>query len=121
MFYFDNYLKRAIFTLSVTVTLTALGAAISASDAIDRINDIEATIKLNEDTSKEVENDISEEKFTVKDSGGRIGVFGSDGKLVFLTEIYTKTLPASDRELLREGFTAYGREELYEILGDYDA
>ena len=55
----------------------------------------------------------------VKEYFGQIGVFDDSGSLISVIEIYTKTLPETDRNLLREGISVNSREALESLIEDY--
>ena len=113
--------RRIIFTIFVSISLIAFGAAISAVSALDRY---EMLIKeIQSFDSKYVSIQVSEPDgcFWVREHEGVIGVFGIDGELEYTVEVYIKTLPEKDRQLLKNGIYAANREELLEILGDYNA
>ncbi len=74
---------------------------------------------VNEDTNV---GEISEEpeiSWTVKEYFGKIGIFTEDGKLMKTLEVYTKTLPKTDRDLLREGIVVTSYEALESLIEDY--
>ena len=56
--------------------------------------------------------------YTVKAHDGRIGIF-KDGSLTYIIDVYTNTLPKTDRVLLEEGIVVYSEGELYNIIEDY--
>ena len=113
--------RRIIFTIFVSISLMAFGAAISAVTALDKygmlIKEIEGL------DTKYVSIEVNDESscFWVREHEGVIGVFGVDGELEYTVEVYIKTLPEKDRQLLKNGIYAASREELLEILGDYNA
>ena len=110
--------RRIIFTVFVSISLIALGAALSAVSALDKygmlIKEVDA---LN---TKYVAFESDDESFWVREHEGIIGVFGIDGELEYTVEVYIKTLPEKDRQLLKNGIYAADKEELLEILGDYN-
>ena len=55
----------------------------------------------------------------IREHEGQIGIFSSDNVLINTLNVYIKTLPISDRDLLREGITVTTRKELLEIIQDY--
>ena len=112
-----NYVKRALLTASLSVALISVGAAITATNALEKCRLLENEKNVSQ-VSKET---VSNEGFYIKEHGEIIGVFDKEGALLYTVEVYTKTLPAPDRALLKKGIAARDREELYEILGDYDA
>lgn len=109
-------IRKAIVCGAISVSLIAVGAAITATNALEKCRSFE-----NERSTVEVSKETTDEAFYIKEYGEIIGVFDSSGELLYTVEVYTKTLPASDRALLKRGISAGSREELYEILGDYDA
>ena len=56
--------------------------------------------------------------YMVKEHEGRVGIY-ENGELAYLLDVYTKTLPKSDRDLLKEGIMAYSKAELKKIIEDY--
>ena len=111
--------RRILFTAFVSISLIALGAAISAVSALDKygmlIKNIEA-LHLNHVAVK-----ADTESFWVREHEGVVGVFDEDGNLQYTVEVYIKTLPEKDRLLLRDGIFACDKNELLEILGDYNS
>lgn len=66
------------------------------------------------------QDEVQQEKFLVKEYYDKIGVFSlSDGKVRYVIERYTKTLPERDRALLKEGFVVNGINGIYSIIEDY--
>ena len=55
----------------------------------------------------------------VKEHFGMIGIFDENGALTEVIEIYTKTLPETDRALLREGIKVTSRQSLDALIEDY--
>ena len=112
------YFSKAIFTSCISIALISIGAAVAASNALEKYSKLECAVQSYKTSSvAQTRND----GYFIKEHGEIIGVFGGDGELLYTVEVYTKTLPATDRKLLKEGIAARNREELYEILGDYDA
>ena len=112
--------RRIIFTIFVSISLIAFGAAISAVTALDRYGILMEEIQSLD--SKYVSIEVEEPGcFWVREHEGVIGVFDADGVLQYTVEVYVKTLPKKDRELLKNGIYAKDKSELLEILGDYNA
>lgn len=61
----------------------------------------------------------AEQWWTVREYEDIIGVFDSDGRLVYTLDVYVKTLPETDRKLLREGIHVSGERELRNLIEDY--
>lgn len=57
----------------------------------------------------------------VREYEGQIGIFTEDGRLAKTINVYTKTLPETDRRLLREGIRVTSEEQLYSIIEDYSS
>lgn len=55
----------------------------------------------------------------IREHEGQIGIFTSDNVLINTLNVYIKTLPIADRDLLREGIEVTTRKELLEIIEDY--
>ena len=112
--------RRIIFTAFVSISLVAVGAAMSAVAALDKYGTL--LNKLERLDSLYVSAQTAEDgSFWVREHEGVIGVFGDNGEHLYTVEVYVKTLPEKDRALLKEGIYAATREELLEILGDYNA
>jgi len=111
------YIRKIILTCFISVTLISIGAAISAETALRKYSELKNTLHPFNITQASKD----EASYYIKEYGEIIGVFGNNGELLYTVDIYIKTLPASDRSLLRDGIVAHNCEELYEILGDYDS
>ena len=57
--------------------------------------------------------------FVAKEYEEKIGIFDTSGCLVQTIDIYTKTLPKTDRALLREGIELRSEDELISLIEDY--
>ena len=112
--------RRIIFTAFISVSLIALGAAISAVSALDKYSEL--INKMENFTTKSVSAPAEEnQSFIVRAHNGIIGVFNANGELEYSLEVYIKTLPEVDRLLLERGIFAKDNIELLKILEDYDA
>ena len=60
-----------------------------------------------------------EEKWTVKEYNGKIGIFNASGEIVEIIDTYIKSLPSKDQALLREGFEVNSEKELYSVIEAY--
>ncbi len=68
----------------------------------------------------DTEKDPTEERvWIIREYEGRIGVFSEDGALLDVIDIYTKTLPETDKNLLREGIRITSEQALRAIIEDY--
>ena len=61
----------------------------------------------------------SQKKYVIREHNGKIGIFLPSGELLREFGVYVKTLPASDRELLRKGIEIGDDSQLYSIIQDY--
>ena len=111
------YIRKAIVTCFISVALISIGSAISAQVALEKYLSLESALSPMDTTQASK----TEGCFYIKEHEDIIGVFNSEGELLYTVNVYTKMLPASDRALLRNGIAARDREELYEILGDYNS
>ncbi len=57
--------------------------------------------------------------FTVREIGGRIGVFDASGTLVRTLNVSVATLPRADREQLSVGITLGSEQELQALIEDF--
>ncbi len=77
-------------------------------------------ISKNEPPSSDITDSPEElERYFIKEYMNKIGIFNSEGTLIDVIEVYTKTLPEADRRLLGEGFEVIGRKQLNSIIEDY--
>ena len=113
--------RRIVFTAFVSVSLIALGAAISAATALEKYGMLIKEIQAFDSKYVSIQIDDKSESFWVREHEGVIGVFDNDGLLQYTVEVYIKTLPEKDRLLLKDGIFAKSKTELFEILGDYNA
>lgn len=72
---------------------------------------------ITESVTEEADNEV----FIVKEYLSRIGIFNENGKLLDIIDIYTKTLPQADINLLREGIRVTSRKELNALIEDYSS
>lgn len=72
-----------------------------------------------DETSSQAPDTDSVYGWIVREHEERIGIFNSDNVLVHVIETHIKTLPAADRDLLREGIWVSSRKELLAIIEDY--
>ena len=113
--------RRIIFTAFISISLIAFGADLSAVSALDKYGELIKEIDTISSKHTSIEPETTDMSFWVREHEGIIGVFDNGGELEYTVEIYIKTLPEKDRRLLRSGIYAKNREELLEILGDYNA
>ncbi len=57
--------------------------------------------------------------YTVREIGGRIGIFDADGALIRTLNVPVATLPRADREQLAVGITLGSNEELQALIEDF--
>lgn len=78
----------------------------------------------NEVTFYEEKEGICNEHYIIKDNNGYVSIYTIDsfGKEILkeTTEIVTMYLPESDKQSLKEGIKANGREELNALIEDYE-
>lgn len=116
------YIKKIIFTVFVTSFLLSIGATVTSVYLLESYS----TMASVGDKAGSEDNNVSvsepvEVHYSVKEYNGIIGVYDLSGELMYTVEVYTKTLPTRDRELLKKGIVADSYEELLDILGDYTA
>lgn len=75
------------------------------------------TVDIYVPSDKEVTDNC--EEYLIKEYEGRIGIFDASGTLVEMIDVYIKTLPEADKQLLKEGFTVIGKKSLTSIKEDY--
>ena len=74
------------------------------------------TEKITED---QIESETEGFIYTVKSYEGKIGIFTDSGALVRVLEVYIKTLPKTDQNLLEKGVLVTSEAELRSIIEDY--
>lgn len=67
----------------------------------------------------QIESEPDKTEYTVKSYEGKIGIFTNSGTLVRVIDVYIKTLPKADRNLLEKGFVVADEAELRAIIEDY--
>ncbi len=72
-----------------------------------------------ETTESNISDTESVNGWIIREHEGQIGIFTLDNVLINTLEVYTKTLPIADRNLLREGITVTTRKELFSVIEDY--
>ena len=75
--------------------------------------------EITESTEEISTAEVKIEFFTVKSYGEKIGIFNENDVLVNVIEVYTKTLPKADRDLLEKGIVVFDDAELRSIIEDY--
>ncbi len=121
-----------IFMVGVLVFALYLLKDSTNNDSFDNDIDVyvseEAETKIiyvpiySEGTSEIEETDVPSQEikyFTVKSYGEKIAIFNEDETLIKVIEVYTKTLPKADRDLLEKGIVVFSDQELRSIIEDY--
>ena len=75
--------------------------------------------EIAESTEEMSTTEVKIKHFTVKSYGEKIGIFNENDVLVNVIEVYTKTLPKTDRDLLEKGIVVFDDAELRSIIEDY--
>ena len=137
--YFRDYRSSVITTLSsvhgqLNSTKRACTDALARLDGLQ--NDTEGVIDAStapETTAPETESESESIKqpeaapetavptalYTVREIGGRIGIFDAGGALVRTVNVPVATLPRADREQLAVGITIHSEEELKALIEDF--
>lgn len=58
---------------------------------------------------------------TVRESGGKIGIYTEEGYLIRLLDVSVESLPSADREALKKGIRVESWKELLSLIEDYGA
>ena len=64
---------------------------------------------------------IANEEWIAYAYNDKIGIFDTNGELLYVIETYIKTLPSADRDLLREGIEIKTKNELLSLIEDYSS
>lgn len=115
LYLFSAFLS-IIFLTIISISLVAI---IFKSNSPNSHTPEKEYIYIYQDT-EETETESEEISYwLVKEYDGRIGVFSHKGILLEVIDVYTKTLPKSDRDELREGIEITDKRELYSIIEAY--
>lgn len=82
----------------------------------------ETTTNTEENTSEENSAEVmatSFETLVAKEYLEKIGIFNSDGEVIYCIDTYVKSLPEADRHLLKEGIDITDEKQFYNIIQDY--
>lgn len=72
-----------------------------------------------ESTESEISDTETVSGWIIREYEGQIGIFTPDNVLINTLNVYIKTLPVADRDLLREGIEVTTKKELLEVIEDY--
>ena len=91
------------------------------NDSITDLEKIAPSISVSVDSEGEdIETDILYNRFWIKETGGKIGVYSEEGYLIRLIETDVSTLPKAEREALGVGISVSSWSELIERIQDYE-
>ena len=138
---FRDYRSSVITTLSsvhgqLNSTRQAFTDALARLDGLQ--NETETVGSIHESTAPETESESESIKqpqsspetaapdsvaptalYTVREIGGRIGIFDMGGALVRTLNVPVSTLPRADRQQLAVGITIHSEEELQTLIEDF--
>ena len=114
-------LKQANHTDNVTTEDSDPQTADTSTPAVTQIVYIPIITETDSEaiTETQIENETTEFIYTVKSYEGKIGIFTDRGSLVRVLEVYIKTLPKADQNLLEKGVLVTSEAELHSIIEDY--
>lgn len=62
----------------------------------------------------------TETVYTLKDYNGKLAVFKDEAQIPYeIFDVFTSNLPKKDREAVKKGIKANGKEEITKIISDY--
>ncbi len=67
----------------------------------------------------DTEVDVLYNRFCIRETGGKIGIYSDEGYLVRLLDTPVSTLPSEERRALEKGITVNSWEELFERIQSY--
>ena len=128
----DRAILALIGTYSTILLLSAIIGVTVLSTRLKRsVNTVTETVTEKEIVYVYAENDIlpsepeqsepDEKIWIVREYRGQIGIFSEDDTLVRTINVYIKTLPETDRILLKEGIRVTSERQLYSIIEDYSS
>ena len=114
-------LKQANHTDNVTTEDSDPQTADTSTPAVTQIVYIPIITETDSEaiTETQIENETTEFIYTVKSYEGKIGIFTDRGSLVRVLEVYIKTLPKADQNMLEKGVLVTSEAELHSIIEDY--
>ncbi len=116
-----------VFSISA---LTVLRNAVSEADQVRKeaqelLADFEEQLREQEELNGQdpadpsIPVDVLYDNFCMRESGGRIAIYTSDGYLVRILDVMVDTLPESDRKALQDGISVSSWKELLALIQDY--
>ena len=128
----DRAILALIGTYSAILLLSAIiGVTVLATRLNRPANTVTETVTEKEIVYVYAENDVppsapetsepDEKIWIVREYRGQIGIFSEDDTLVKTINVYIKTLPETDRILLKEGIRVTSERQLYSIIEDYSS
>lgn len=136
---FRDYRSSVITTLSslhaqLSSSKQAFAEALARLDGLQDETETEHVGSIHESTAPETETEsdsirqpeatapdtaVPTALYTVREVGGRIGIFDAGGALVRTVNVPVATLPRTDREQLAVGITIHSEEELQTLIEDF--
>lgn len=127
------FLLLITLTLSIT-TLVVLRNAVAESEATlgaadALINELDVAVGVLKEESiftstdteaPSVDADILFQRFCMKETNGRIGIYTEDGYLVRIIDVDVTLLPKQEQITLQEGITVNSWRELVDLIQDYE-
>ncbi len=93
----------------------------SLNDSIAKLKEYDPSVSVSTDIEKDdIDADILYNRFSIKETGGKIGIYSAEGYLIRLIETDVNTLPRAEREALIVGITVNSWSELIERIQDYE-
>lgn len=114
------------FTFCIS-TLTVLRNTVDESRAVqteaaELVDQMESLLSEYRDSSIPVLGETSNaDRFVLRETDGRIGIFTIDGYLLHILDVAVDTLPANDRAALASGIPLSSWKELISWVQDYTA
>ena len=129
-------LMLCVFLLSICLvfSISALMVLRNAVEEADRVrvdakgllDDFQSSLKKQEESTGGQESpdpsisvDVLYDTFCMRESGGKIAIYTSEGYLVRILDVSVDTLPEADRNALRTGITVSSWKELLALIQDY--
>ena len=127
----DTLLKLALTYSAVLLLATIIGISVLIYKKAPRERTIIETVVQTEhiyvwvggdmSTSDIAQTTVDEYIRILKEYEGKIGIFNEAGSLVDMIDVYVKTLPETDRRLLKEGIILFSEDELRSLIEDYSS
>jgi len=87
---------------------------------VDESDDSVSTSTDSDTNEPSTDVDVLYNRFTMRETEGKIGVYTEEGYLIRLIDVNVKTLPKEEQDRLLDGISVNSWRELIELMQDYE-